>query len=58
MTEQERQELIDKVRRKVDKLIAAKVNQAEIILIEVVEIIKDFHREERLKGTGHAQEER
>ena len=29
MTERERQELIDKVRRKVDKLIAAKVNQAE-----------------------------
>ena len=46
MTEQERQELIDKVRRKGDKLIAAKVNQAEIILLEVVEIIKDFHREE------------
>lgn len=43
MTETEKQELIDKVRRKVDRLTTAKVNQAEIILIEVVEIIKNFH---------------
>lgn len=46
MTESEKQELIDKVRRKVDRLTAAKVNQAEIILVEVVEIIKNFQIDE------------
>ncbi len=45
MTDQEKKVLVDKIRRKGTFLTAAGVNQAEIIIVEVVEIIKNFQSE-------------
>lgn len=58
MTDREREELEQKVRRKLSLLYEAGITSHHLIEVAVVYIIRDFKGDEAENGTGHAREER